>query len=70
MSETKIKNIKTVFIADKNVRNYYGIYYDGINYSQLKYFIKKYKFNENIIKNLNVNSKKILEKSIYYWYMY
>lgn len=44
-----IKNIKTVFIADKLIRNYYGIYYDGINYSQLNYFIEKYNFDKKII---------------------
>ena len=45
----EIENIKTVFIADKLIRNYYGIYYDGINYSQLKYFINKYNFDDSII---------------------
>lgn len=48
-----IKNIKTVFIADKLIRNYYGIYYDGISYSQLDYFIKKFNYNKEIIENLS-----------------
>jgi hypothetical protein len=48
-----IKNIKTVFIADKLIRNYYGIYYDGITFKQLKYFIKKYNFDLDIINNFN-----------------
>ncbi len=49
----EIKNIKTVFIADKLIRNYYGIYYDGISYSQLEYFIEKYDYDKNIIKDLS-----------------
>jgi len=51
----KIKNFKTVFIADKLIRNYIGIYYDGITYEQLKYFVNKYNFNNDIIKDLNKN---------------
>ena len=51
-----ISNIKTVFIADKLIRNYYGIYYDGIKYNQVEYFINKYNYNNDIIKNLNKNS--------------
>jgi hypothetical protein len=39
-----IKNIKTIFVADKLIRNYIGIYYDGITYNQLYYFLKKYNF--------------------------
>jgi hypothetical protein len=51
----KIKNIKTVFIADKLIRNYIGIYYDGITYQQLRYFINKYNFDNDIIKDLNTD---------------
>jgi hypothetical protein len=51
-----ITNKKTIFISDKLIRNYYGIYYDGVNYDQLRYFIKKYNYDINIIKNLNKNS--------------
>ena len=37
-----IKNKKTVFIADKLIRNYFGIYYDGVKYNQVIIFkIKK-----------------------------
>jgi hypothetical protein len=51
-----IKDKKTIFISDKLIRNYYGIYYDGINYKQLEYFIKKYNYDINIINNLNKNN--------------
>jgi hypothetical protein len=51
----KINNIKTIFVADKLLRNYYGIYYDGITYDQLEYFIDKYNYNKNIIKDLSKN---------------
>jgi hypothetical protein len=49
----KIKNMKTVFIADKLIRNFIGVYYDGITYDQLFYFIKKYKFNNELLKELD-----------------
>jgi hypothetical protein len=51
-----ITNKKTIFVADKLIRNYYGIYYDGVKYNQVKYFINKYNYNIDIIKNLNKNS--------------
>lgn len=44
---------KTIFISDKLIRNYYGIYYDGITYDQLIYFIHKYNYDINIIYNLS-----------------
>jgi hypothetical protein len=47
---------KTVFISDKLIRNFFGIYYDGVRYDQVEYFIKKYNYNIDIIKNLNKNS--------------
>jgi hypothetical protein len=51
-----IKDIKTVFVADKLLRNYYGIYYDGVNYQQLNYFIEKYNFDKCLIENFDKNS--------------
>lgn len=50
-----ITNKKTIFIADKLIRNYFGIYYDGVNYNQVEYFINKYNYDIDIIKNLNKN---------------
>jgi hypothetical protein len=43
-----IKNIKTIFVADKLIRNYIGIYYDGITYNQLYYLLKKYNYLSKI----------------------
>ena len=51
-----ITDKKTVFVSDKLIRNYFGIYYDGVKYDQVEYFIKKYNYNIDIIKNLNRNS--------------
>jgi hypothetical protein len=50
-----ITDKKTIFISDKLIRNYYGIYYDGVTYKQVEYFIKKYNYDINIISNLNKN---------------
>ena len=43
-----IKNKKTIFVADKLIRNYIGIYYDGITYNQLYYLLKKYNYLSKI----------------------
>jgi len=50
-----IIDIKTIFVADKLVRNFYGIYYDGVDYTQLKYFLEKYNFDKNLIIGFDKN---------------
>jgi len=51
-----LSNFKSVFIADKTIRKFYGIYYDGIKYEQVKYFLEKYNYPIDILYELNKNN--------------
>lgn len=41
------ENIKTIYIGDKQYRNYIGVYYDGVTWTQLKTLLEEFNVYEN-----------------------